>query len=140
MNLLHESFINTPIDDKMLNIIKALKETNYKIGMVTDNKKDRMDAIIAFHNWSSVFDAISVSAEIGSGKDQDLIFKDILKQLNLRADECVFIDNQEKNLIVPEKLGMRVIPLSQKYSTHTYQILRHFTCTRPLNRQVQQLF
>lgn len=117
-SLLYESFIHIPLDEKMLAILKKIKEADYKIGMVTDNKKDRMDDIISYYNWQSVFDAISVSAEIGSGKEERSIFNNILKQLNLSADECLFIDNQEKNLIVPAKLGMKVIHFNHEERNH----------------------
>lgn len=39
MNILYESFINTPIDNQMMKLIDGLKKQNYKVGMVTDNKK-----------------------------------------------------------------------------------------------------
>lgn len=29
--------------------------------------------------------------------------------MNVDANECLFIDNQEKNLIIPKKIGMNVI-------------------------------
>jgi putative hydrolase of the HAD superfamily len=32
-----------------------------------------------------------------------------MEKLKVTADECVFIDNQQKNLLIPEKLGMKVI-------------------------------
>ncbi|MFT8351579.1 HAD hydrolase-like protein [Clostridium saccharoperbutylacetonicum] len=69
INILYESFINTPIDVQMITFINELKQQNYKIGMVTDNKKDRIDDIVKYYKWNKIFDSITVSAEIGSGKD-----------------------------------------------------------------------
>ena len=109
INILYESFINTPIDSKMMEFIDALKQQKYKIGMVTDNKKDRISDIVEYYNWSKVFDAITVSADIGSGKDYKAIFMKTIDCLNVNADECIFIDNQEKNLIIPKSIGMNVI-------------------------------
>ena len=109
INILHESFINTPIDSQMLEIVDRLKKQNYKIGMVTDNKKDRIDDIAKYYDWNKIFDTITISADIGSGKDYSEIFQKTIDCLNLNANECVFIDNQEKNLIVPKRMGMKVI-------------------------------
>lgn len=109
INILYESFINTPIDNKMMEIVHNLKEQNYKIGMVTDNKKDRIDDIVKYYNWNETFDKISISAEIGYGKEHNRIFDETLKGLNVKAEECIFIDNQEKNLIVPKNMKMKVI-------------------------------
>lgn len=109
INILFDSFINTPIDGKMMRYVEQLKEKNYKIGMVTDNKKDRIDQISQYYGWDKVFDTISISAEVGFGKDYTTIFEKTIKCLKVKASECVFIDNQEKNLIIPEKMGMSVI-------------------------------
>lgn len=109
INILYESFINTPIDNKMMEIVHKLKEQDYKIGMVTDNKKDRIDDIVKYYNWKQTFDKIAISAEIGSGKEHNRIFEETLKSLNVKAEECVFIDNQEKNLIIPKNMKMKVI-------------------------------
>lgn len=108
-DLLYESFINTTIDGQMTAIAEKLRQQNYKIGMVTDNKKDRVDAIIKYYDWNKVFDVITVSAEVGSGKENREIFEQTLERLHVHADECVFIDNQEKNLIVPTSMGMHVL-------------------------------
>lgn len=109
INILYESFINTPIDVKMMDFIDELKKQNYKIGIVTDNKKDRIDDIVKYYDWNKIFDSITVSADIGSGKDCDEIFMKTIECLNVNAEECVFIDNQEKNLIIPKSMGMNVI-------------------------------
>lgn len=109
ISILYESFINTPIDSQMIAIVDRLKKQNYKIGMVTDNKKDRIDDIVKYYDWNKVFDAITISAEVGSGKDYSEIFVKIIECFNLTANECVFIDNQEKNLIIPKSMGMNVI-------------------------------
>ncbi|HEY5561393.1 MAG TPA: HAD hydrolase-like protein [Clostridiaceae bacterium] len=109
ISILYESFINTPIDNQMIAIVDRLKKQNYKIGMVTDNKKDRIDDIVNYYDWNKIFDAITISADVGSGKDYSEIFVRIIECLNLTANECVFIDNQEKNLIIPKSMGMNVI-------------------------------
>jgi len=109
ISILYESFINTPIDSQMIAIVDRLKKQNYKIGMVTDNKKDRIDDIVNYYDWNKIFDAITISADVGSGKDYSEIFVRIIECLNVTANECVFIDNQEKNLIIPKSMGMNVI-------------------------------
>jgi len=58
---------------QMIAFIDELKQQNYKIGMVTDNKKDRIDAIVKYYDWNKIFDSITVSTEIGSGKDYNKI-------------------------------------------------------------------
>lgn len=109
INVLYESFLNTSIDNQMIELACKLKEQNYKIGMVTDNKKDRIDNIIKHYDWDKLFDTITISSEVGSGKDCKAIFERTIDSLKVTMDECVFIDNQEKNLIIPRSMGMKVI-------------------------------
>lgn len=109
IEVLYDSFINTPINNEMYNLIKEIKSKNYKTGMVTDNKKDRIDRIAEYYKFDSLFDTIIVSADLGSGKENEEIFMKTMQRLNVTAQECIFIDNQEKNLVIPKELGMNVI-------------------------------
>lgn len=55
------------------------------------------------------FDVVAVSAEQHSGKSDYKIFQYVLDTLKVTAQECVFIDNTEKNLVVPNEMGMGTI-------------------------------
>jgi len=47
------------------------------------------------------FDSLTLSADVGSLKDSKEIFEDALNKLNINSEEAIFIDNTEKNLIIP---------------------------------------
>ena len=109
IDVLYSSFLNTPIDENMVSLAKSLKENGYNIGMITDNKADRMESIIAHYNWDALFDVVCVSALTGSGKNSREIFLEALRGLDLAAGECVFIDNNRDNLAIPCEMGFRII-------------------------------
>ena len=92
----------------MLQIARALR-SRYAVGIVTDNKKDRIDLLKKLHKLSSLFDPIAVSAEIGAGKDSPRMFLEVVHRLGVRPDECIFIDNSRKNLVAPGALGIKTI-------------------------------
>ena len=106
--ILIDSFVSTRLDEKMIGLVKELKKS-YLIGMVTDNKSDRIETILKSHNLEEYFDVVAVSAKVHSGKENEEIFKYLLDSLEVEASECIFIDNTAKNLIVPEKMGMQTI-------------------------------
>lgn len=106
--ILMDSFINTPLDKDMFSIVKQLKE-KYLIGMITDNKVDRIDTILKHHRLTDLFDTVIISAQCKCGKNDRKIFDITLEALNVEPSECVFIDNSEKNLIVPNEIGMHTI-------------------------------
>lgn len=87
----------------------VLLQSEYLIGMVTDNKCDRINTILEYRGLNEYFDAVAISANLHSGKDSHSIFEYILGVLNVSASECLFIDNTEKNLVVPRKMGMATI-------------------------------
>lgn len=107
-DILIEAFENTKLDNDMIAYLKELK-LKYLIGMVTDNKVDRIDTILEFYNLKQYFDIVSISAKTHSGKDEKFIFEETVSKLSVLPDECVFIDNTEKNLVIPKKMGMRTI-------------------------------
>ena len=110
---LFDSYKNTPMNLKMIDLVKRIKKNN-KTGLITDNKKDRIDAAKIDYKLEQLFDIIFVSAEIGSQKTKELIFNKTATQLGVHYDECVFIDNQESNLVIPNKMGMKTIFYNHK--------------------------
>ena len=106
IKILYDSFINTPINLGMLELVQKLKDNDYKIAMVTDNKSDRIHSIVDYHEWDNLLDGIVVSAEVGSGKDQEDIFHKTFQILRVKPEECVFIDNKKENLVIPNNLGV----------------------------------
>ncbi len=107
-DVLMDSFRYTELDEKMISLVKKLKE-RYFVGMVTDNKADRIDAILDYRELRKYFDVVAVSANLHSGKERPEIFEYVLDTLKVSASECVFIDNTEKNLVVPGQMGMETM-------------------------------
>lgn len=112
--VLYDSFINTPINRDMLRLAQEIKQRGYTLGMVTDNKVDRIKSVVDYHKWSALFDVISVSGEIGSGKNHEDIFLTTFGRLMVKPEECVFIDNTQKNLVVPAGLGVKTLLFDYK--------------------------
>ena len=106
--ILIDSFINTPLDDDMISFVRELKK-EYIIGMITDNKVDRITEILKHHNLTDLFDIVTISAECKCGKNDRKIFDITLENLGVNPNNCVFIDNSEKNLTVPNELGISTI-------------------------------
>jgi putative hydrolase of the HAD superfamily len=109
VSILHQSFKATPLDELMFALLKELKLNGYKIGLVTDNKSDRVNMILDQLNLRELFDSVVISADVGSGKKESKIFDTILGDLSLCYNECVFIDNNENNLVIPKERGMQTI-------------------------------
>jgi len=108
ISLLDYAFRNTPMNKKMFELVKKLRK-NYKVGIITDNTKERFSAIIDEFKLCEKFDAIILSADAGATKKDEQIFRAALGALKLKPHECVFIDNNARNLEVPARMGFKVI-------------------------------
>ncbi|MBM3227931.1 HAD-IA family hydrolase [Candidatus Peribacteria bacterium] len=108
MKILDEAFRNTPMNLEMMELAENLKD-HYKLGILTDNSKERLDALKEEMKLSDLFEIIVVSGETGIRKDGEETFIRALELAGCKAEECVFIDNSEDNLIAPKKLGWNTI-------------------------------
>lgn len=109
IQLLQESFRATPMDKTMLNLAQKLKADGFSVGIITDNKKDRIDTICKKHELQTIFNPIIISSEIGSGKKHQNIFDAAMKECKVRSNECVFIDNTKENLAIPQSIEMETL-------------------------------
>lgn len=105
MQVLVDSFLNTPLDHMMFALARDVKSFGVKVGMIMDNKEDRIKAISDKANIHELFDVISVSGSLGLSKSGKGIFLDSLDKAGVCAEESLFIDNNPKNLVVPVELG-----------------------------------
>lgn len=108
ISLLAAAFESTPLNTSMFSLAGRLR-THYSVGIITDNKKDRMDHLRKHQRLDSLFSPIVVSAEVGSGKRGQEIFLHATSCAGVEPDESIFIDNSEANLVVARALGMHVI-------------------------------
>ncbi|UTH73561.1 HAD-IA family hydrolase [Chromobacterium sp. IIBBL 290-4] len=105
---LDAAFRSTPRNDAMFDLARQLKG-RYRLGIITDNKLDRMICLAKHQDLDALFDPIVVSARLGFGKQDSEIFQHALAQASLPAEACLFIDNSQRNLEVAANLGMATL-------------------------------
>lgn len=108
IRLLYEAFESTPMNTGMFSLARDLKKTHLA-GIITDNKKDRIDHLKRQQDLESIFRPIVVSAEVGVDKKSEQIFLRALELAGINAEEAVFIDNSKDNLVAPMALGIKTV-------------------------------
>ena len=93
---------------EILDLAKKLKK-NYKLGLLSNQIKDWLEEFIKKHKLKQIFDVIVTSYETGLAKPDITIFREIVKRLNVKPNECVYIDDFETNIPPAKKLGMKTI-------------------------------
>lgn len=105
---LEDALGTVPVNSEILTIAQLLKE-KYIVGMITDNSKERIDLIHQKLPVRDLFRPLIASGEVhlskhGGGTG---IFETALQAARCTAEESVFIDNQEKYLAEPGKMGFK---------------------------------
>ncbi|MCM4157900.1 HAD family phosphatase [Gramella sp. AN32] len=93
-------------------IQKLAAEKKYQLILLSNTNEKHIDFIknevSFFENFKDCFDAFYLSHEIGFRKPNPEIFEFVLKQQNLKAEECLFIDDTKENTDSAKKLGFQV--------------------------------
>lgn len=108
-----------------LDFIKKLKSTSkYKLILLSNTNDMHISWIKQnvpfFPDFKSCFDAFYLSHEINLSKPDPAIFKFVLKENNLKPDECLFIDDNAHNIESANQLGFytwHIDPKTEDVST-----------------------
>ncbi|MFA4830740.1 MAG: HAD-IA family hydrolase [Patescibacteria group bacterium] len=106
IEVLFEAFRKTPKNQKMFDLARKLRE-NYQTGVITDNTKERFEVLKQVFELDKYFDALILSADVGAGKEDKSIFQFAIDSLDVKASECIFIDNYKENFIAAADLGIK---------------------------------
>lgn len=96
------------VDNDVLEFVDLLKEKGYATALIT-NTTGIHTVINKMRGIYGRFSPAILSNEVGMRKPEERIYKEMLKRLKLKAEECVFTDDREEHLEPARKLGMRPI-------------------------------
>jgi putative hydrolase of the HAD superfamily len=108
MDLLVDAFDSTPTNVEMNALARQLKKSHL-VGIITDNKRDRIERLQATQRLDQIFQPIVVSADVGCTKEDEHIFHIALARADVDATESIFIDNSRTNLVAAASVGMHTI-------------------------------
>lgn len=96
-----------PIEEN-LDLIRRLKGT-YKLSILSNadlSLEQRIKETMDIHH---LFDDIISSAVVGISKPKHGIYKLAVQRLDLAPEECVFIDDAERNVVAAREVGMQAV-------------------------------
>lgn len=82
-------------------------KTKYKLAILSDCPLDKVEVIRTKADLS-FFQEINFSAEKHLLKDSEEFFLSILRDLDLKAQECLYVDDKEKHTNTAKSLGFQV--------------------------------
>lgn len=97
------------LNSEMIGLLKKLKE-KYSLMMLSNNNDPLVNSIKKKHvEVFNLFERHYFSSELNMQKPDEKIFLYLLKDTNLKAEECLLIDDTEENIVACKQLGMKGI-------------------------------
>lgn len=90
-------------------IIEKLRQNKYQLGLLSNHAKEWVEYCEITYKYHQLFHIILYSYEVALSKPSKDIFLVILKKLRAKPQECLFIDDYEKNLTTAKSLGIHTI-------------------------------
>ena len=94
-----------PINYEICDLIKKLKKNNYKVYALSNTHITVYDYVIKLE-IGKYFDGYIISAIEKMLKPNKEIYNRLLEKYNLNPEECLFIDDSEKNVLAAEECGL----------------------------------
>ena len=109
--------IFTPIETSF-ELIRSLK-SQYKLALLSNTSEWDFEFGIRPIEVFDLFDAVSLSFEVGASKPAKKIFYDCLTKLSVEPEECIYVDDVEEYVRAAQRIGIHAI----HYTSHAN--LRH---------------
>ena len=93
--------------DKMIAFAKNLREKNIKVFILSNNFRERANYYDHYPWIHDAVDKVYFSWQTGFVKPDIRGWELILSENNLKADECIYFDDQDKNLKASESVGIK---------------------------------
>ena len=101
------------LDDKVISLLKKLREKGIKTGIITDGRPNGQNNKIKALGLDKLVDEIIITDELGGErfrKPNDIAFRIMQCRMNIPFANMVYVgDNPSKDFIAPRQLGMQAI-------------------------------
>ncbi|MCU7493360.1 MAG: HAD-IA family hydrolase [Ignavibacteria bacterium] len=83
--------------DGVIPLLQDLAKS-YKLYLLSDHSKEWVEYIKTVHPFLEIFEKTAYSYELKMVKKNPAVFPELLRQLGLKAEECLFIDDHQRNV------------------------------------------
>jgi len=101
------------LNKDLIKIIKKLKQ-RYKIALLSNNSKEYCEEYLFKPKLDKLFDIMVISYLVGYRKPNPKIYQILIKKLNLKPEEILFIDDDPTKLPSAEAQGIKTLVYKDK--------------------------
>jgi len=99
----------TGIIEGTVELLRALKEKGYPLYGLSNWAEETFSIVRHKFEFLNLFDEIILSGEVKLIKPDPEIYELCLQKIGKPADQCLFIDDSETNIIAAQKLGFDTV-------------------------------
>ena len=96
------------IDKDLVEYVEGLRRS-YKIALLSNSSSDYLRNELKTNDLEKHFDEIVISSEVKLIKPEPEVFKYVLTRMDAAPNECIFIDDNPKNVSAAQALGLQGI-------------------------------
>ena len=118
-----------PIKKGLVDLLKYLKENNYKTIVATSSNRNRVDVILNSANIASYFDDSICGDEVTKGKPNPEVFLKSCEKLGVNTNEAIVLEDSEAGIQAAHSANIRVICVpdmkqpEEQYANMTHSIV-----------------
>ncbi|MFQ6792020.1 MAG: HAD family hydrolase [Thomasclavelia sp.] len=118
-----------PLKKGLLELLKYLKENNYKTIVATSSHRSRVDLILKQAKITEYFDDSICGDEVTHGKPDPEVFLKACQKLNVSPDKALVLEDSESGINAAYNAKIKVIGIpdmkypDEKYVQMTYSIM-----------------
>lgn len=101
---------------RMLELVRRLKSHGYCVYYLSNIAQDVLDMLMS-RELGGVFDGGLASCEVQINKPDPRIYQILMERYQLKAEECIFIDDTRENVQTAFQLGMNGIQMRDSVNT-----------------------
>lgn len=115
-----------PVKPGLIDLLKYLKENNYKTIVATSSNRHRVDIILESAKIASYFDDSICGDEVTKGKPNPEVFLKSCEKLGVHPDEALVLEDSEAGIQAAHSANIRVICVpDMKYPEEQYTQMTH---------------
>lgn len=112
--------------DEQFNFFAAKYSKRLDFCLLSNDVLEWSEFLTAYHHLDPFFKEKIVSGEVRMRKPDKKIFLYVLDRLGREPEECIFVDNSVKNLLVAEELGIQTILFNRDGEEYSGRIVNDF--------------
>jgi putative hydrolase of the HAD superfamily len=99
----------TEMNQEVLDLLSRLYAAGVFLGLLSNLPQDHLSYFVRHFDWLEYFSTRVYSCETGYAKPQPQIYSICLDRLAVPAENCLFIDDTERNVAVARKLNIKSV-------------------------------